>query len=424
MRSLKVILLPILGIFAAVLAFRLASPFENTLSRPELGIDDPRTFFTYGTAWGEVNRIAFGSLICGPFTMILTLGRRSLPRVVLATVLGALLGGVINFATDSGADLIGLSLSHTSVQIGSLVAMLAWCALVPLGISMAITIALGITEQRLKRAFFAARIAAMASFFVQIVGGVLASPDPSADNLLQSQIPVWRTVEMAVGLALGVTILVADEWIRSASLRLMQGKNEFRDWSIDYSANRIGSSEGCEIPLFGQSDVAPIHATIYRTPDAFTIDAHAPTLVNGQPVTQGVLRSGDQIEVGNAQLVFTIRGVAPVQLQNLGAAIPATFPPIPVGRQNILVDGHGRQLPLPPGKLGVGRDNHNALCLFADPQVAGHHADFISSQLGLELLDHGSPFGTKVNGQPVNGSRKLTPGDVVEFGTSRFTYYQ
>src|ERR1019366_8562538 len=106
MRTLKCILLPILGVVAAVLAFRIAASFEGTLTRPWLGEDDPRALFTWGTTWGEANRIAFGALLCGPFAVVLALGRRSVLHVVIAGVIGAILGAIINFATDSGADLI------------------------------------------------------------------------------------------------------------------------------------------------------------------------------------------------------------------------------------------------------------------------------------------------------------------------------
>lgn len=434
MRTLKYILLPILGILAALLAFRMAAPFEGTLTRPELAADDPRSLFTYGTMWGEVNRIAFGALICGPFCVVLSLGRRSTLRVVLAGALGALLGGVVNFVTDSSADLLGLALSGRSGSFGSLMAMLAWCVLVPLGIAFSITVALGITQERLRRALFATRIAAIASFCVQIIGGVLASPDPSAENLLQSQIPVWRMVEVAVGVGLGLTILIADELIRAGTIRLMHGRNEFRDWSLDHPVNRIGSAEGCEIPIFGYQGVEPVHAVIVHQRDHFVLDAKATTLLNGQPVTQAPIQTGDKITVGKAELIFSVRGGLSRPQQASFQSMPQPhFPgPTPVSPQNlyvapgiqprVLVDAYGQHVSLPPGRYGVGRENTNAFCLYNDPLVAPHHADIVSSATGLEVIDLGSPTGTVINGQRLSGQAHLNLGDIVEFGASRFTY--
>ena len=445
MRSIKFILLPILGVLAAIIAFKLAGPFEGTLSRPDLGPDDPRALFTYGTRWGDVNRIAFGALVCGPFAVVLTLGRRSPLRVIFAGILGAALGGLVNFVTDSGSDMFGLFLSGKSAEFGSLMAMFAWCALVPLGIALSITVALGVTPERLRRALYSAKWASIASFYVQIVGGFLGAPDPSSENLLQSQIPVWRLVEIAVGIALGVTILIADEWIRVASIRQLHGRNEFRDWSIDHAVTHIGSAEGCEIPLFGLNGVEPVHAIIVRQATQFQLEARGHTLLNGHPVTTASLQSGDQITIANVVLVFTAQGgfyrpvstrnpSIPIALQNPNPIFipqPQATPYQPVGvatshpsPTKMLVDGHGQRLPLALGRYGVGRENTNPICLYNDSQVAPNHAVIMVSDVGIEVVDLGAPTGTKINGTRISGLVALKLGDTVEFGSTRFTYTQ
>ncbi|MDR3691875.1 MAG: FHA domain-containing protein [Fimbriimonas sp.] len=483
MRILKVILLPILGLLAAIVAFKLAQPYEATLAWDGLSREDPRTHFTYGTMWGEINRIAFGALICGPFCIALSIGRRSIPRVVMVGAFGAVLGGIFNFVTDSSADLIGLATSGQSEELGSLLAMLAWCTLVPLGIAFAITLALGLNAERVRRAIFAVKWAIVASFCVQMAGGTMSAVDPSASNAMQSQIPVWRMMEIAIGVALGLTILVADEWVRLASIRLMHGRNEFRDWSLDYPVNRIGSAEGCEIPLFGVSGVEPIHAVIVRSASRFHIEAKTNTLVNGQPVSHAPLQSGDTISIGGAQLVFTTGGgfYRTVPVGQPASSIPSsapivqgpivapqgqllTTPYVPLAAQpiatpfspqppqpvqpvpgmmiaqpsqqaqplyvspqqhaRVLVDAYGQPVHMPVGRYTVGRENTNAICLYNDPYVAPHHADFVSSAQGLEVVDLGTPGGSKINGVRFSGSSPLKPGDVIEFGSTQFTVYQ
>ena len=479
---------------AAIIAFKLAQPYESTLAWPGLSRDDPRTLFTYGTKWGAVNRIAFGALICGSFSVALSLGRRSVPRVAFAGVLGAAIGGLFNFVTDSSADLIGLAASSQSVEFGSLLAMLSWCILVPIGIAFAITLALGLTAERVKRAMFAVKWAAVASFCVQMIGGMAASVDAPSESAMQAQVPVWRLVEIAVGIAFGITVLIADEWVRAATIRLMHGKNEYRDWSIDNVVTRIGSAEGCEIPLFGFQGIEPVHLVVVRQGNQFIIEAKDSTLLNGQPVTQATLNSGDTISVGNAQLVFTLGASAyrltrpqgyfqPVQQiypaqtpyptysvqpaqpiqsgyptypNQPGQVAPSGYPtypnqpaqpsypayisqpvqPVPQAQpvqplyvssrlpSKILMDAYGQQVPLPPGRYGVGRENTNAFCLYNDPYISPHHAEFVATDVGLEVVDLGCATGTRVNGLRITGQAQLKLGDVIEFGSSRFTYCQ
>ena len=413
-----------MGLLAAILAFQLSAPFEHTLVRSAGTENDPSSLFTYGTAWGAVNRIAFGALICGTFSLILTLGRRSVLRSILAGVLGTAIGGLVNYVTDSGADIIGIIVANQNPQLGGLVAMIAWCAFVPIGIALAVTISIGFTRERMRRAVYAARLATIASFVIQIIGGVTSSPDPTSQNVMLSQIPVWRLVEIAVGVTLGISILVADEWIRVASLRRMHGRNEFRDWSIDHPVTRIGSAEGCEVPIFGMMDVAPIHAEIVQQSGQFLLVAHRQTLVNGLPVTQHALASSDHISIGQAEFVFTVRQTSPgvtfMPTRSQGPQMPTVHgQPTQLISVHVLADSFGQTVPLVPGRYGVGTDRTNAICLYTDTTVAPKHAVIIVSDQGIELVDLGG--GTQVNGSPISGLVTLKLGDTVQFGTTNFT---
>jgi len=420
MRTLKFLLLPIFGALAAILAFRLAVPYEGTLDHVGMAAEDPQALFTYGTKWGEVNRIAFGALICGPFSVILTLGRRTWWRIVFAGIFGAALGGLVNYGTDSSADIIGIAISTQRAGAGEIIAMLAWCLMVPIGIAFSITVAIGVTRQRIVRGWYAARNAMIASFIVQIAGGMLAGAgaDPEAGHVLRTQLPVWRMVEIAVGVVLGITVLMADEYVRAGTIRLIFGRNEYRDWSLDHIVNRIGSAEGCEIPVRGFHGVEPVHAAVVRHQDSFYLEGMGPTMLNGQLVAQSPLNPGDIITVGDARLEFSSRSVAAHYLVPEQVVQPG--PIMPPG--GVLTDAFGKEVHLPIGRYGVGRDADNSICLANDSSVSRHHAEVLVSDTGLDVVDLGSTNGTKINGIKVSAQTHLRPGDVVEFGSVRFTY--
>jgi pSer/pThr/pTyr-binding forkhead associated (FHA) protein len=372
--------------------------------------------FTYGTQWGAVNRIAFGALLCGPFAVVLSLGRRSLLRTILAGVIGTVLGGAVNYATDSAADIIGLSCSGRGAAFGSLIAMLAWCLLVPFGIALTILLAQGVTKQRIIRAVFSLKFTSAASLVVQFVGGMLAAQDGTGAVNLISQIPVWRLVESAVGLVFGLTILAADEWIRAASLQLIHGRNEYVDWSLDNSVSRIGSAEGSEIYIQGYRGVKPLHAAILRHGDQFVLEAKGISLVNGVPVSRVPLQAQDVIAIGEAKLVFRLGRQVAARHATV-ASTAAAFP-----QAKILEDSYGQQIPLVPGRYGVGRDSNNAICLYNDPGVGASHAEFIATPTDLIVSDLPGTTGTRVRGQRIFGPTTLKIGDVIEFGDTRFTY--
>lgn len=71
------------------------------------------------------------------------------------------------------------------------------------------------------------------------------------------------------------------------------------------------------------------------------------------------------------------------------------------------------------GSVTLGREAGNAITL-ADNQLSRRHARFDASPGGLTVTDLGSANGVYVNGQRVNGSAVLRPGDTVGAGSSLF----
>ena len=73
----------------------------------------------------------------------------------------------------------------------------------------------------------------------------------------------------------------------------------------------------------------------------------------------------------------------------------------------------------PVASLGRSRDCD---CVLNDPNVSRRHAELRRGSTGdWQIVDLGSTNGVKVNGRQVDRSR-LSPGDEVVLGTTRFTF--
>lgn len=72
---------------------------------------------------------------------------------------------------------------------------------------------------------------------------------------------------------------------------------------------------------------------------------------------------------------------------------------------------------LTPGHWRIGRDPACELRI-DDESVSRRHASLRVSEIAVELTDHGSRNGVRVNGDRVYGSVQLAPGDVLDVGKS------
>lgn len=116
-----------------------------------------------------------------------------------------------------------------------------------------------------------------------------------------------------IALFIGLVDLIA----RSAWVRLVLGRNEGKEWPIDAPQTFIGRNERAGIPLFGDPDVAPMHACINKQGNSYSIsDGGSPggTYVNGQRIQSAPLFHGAEIRVGSYRMQFLMKhGAAPVR---------------------------------------------------------------------------------------------------------------
>lgn len=116
---------------------------------------------------------------------------------------------------------------------------------------------------------------------------------------------------VALGLCIGLAIGLAQVILKEAWIKVEQGFRSGRQMILSKAETTIGRAESCDIGLFGDQSVQPLHARILSQGAGYVLfDAGTPsgTFVNGQKCAPSApLRSGDVIQVGDSVLRFNER---------------------------------------------------------------------------------------------------------------------
>ena len=70
----------------------------------------------------------------------------------------------------------------------------------------------------------------------------------------------------------------------------------------------------------------------------------------------------------------------------------------------------------------IGRDRDGNLVIRGDTKTSRRHASVQRKGLKFFIQDEGSSNGTKVNGEKIEGSHELHPGDMVVIGSHTFKF--
>jgi len=268
------------------------------------------------------------------------------------------------------------------------------------------------------------------------ISTILAAPMLATDPGSVREIGAPGRAVMCAGIGLFVSLFtaLADQLSRKAWVRQVLGRNEGREWTLDNAVTYLGRDERAGIPLFGDPDVAPHHATIRRQGGAFVLeDAGAPSGIghNGIRVPSAILNHGDSIQIGRHQLLFATRGglqhagpkgmpQAPYQAPAQPQVQPQMQPqpaPQPSAPALVALSGPlaGQRFPL-HGPLVIGREGDLPL---PDAQASRRHCSLTPVPGGVQLADLNSTNGTLVNGARVTQTF-LAPGQVFQIGQSQF----
>lgn len=387
--------------------------------------------------------------------------------------LGYQIGGSLVQTLFPGGIFVDPTISIASKTIARVV------ALTPIGLFLGAAIgASSLNVRRLIQGTIGGLIgAAIGGLVFDTVGAITSPMNLAIQGVKGGQVAETGSMSRAlyavimaglIALFIGIVDLLA----RSAWVRLVLGRNEGKEWVIDAPQNFIGRSENAAIPLFGDVNVAPMHACIIRQgPGQYLLaDGGSPvgTYLNGQKISQAPLTHGAQINIGSFTLQFLMKhGAAPVrgpeamhqaypmqqQAYQQTAAVAASPPPgslygsvapvassptqmyqpaaasqptmaysapaAPSSFALMAIDGPlvGQRFPV-AAAIELGREG-GAIPMSFDSNASRRHAQISPGYGGLAVNDLNSTNGTFINGQRVQ-SGNAAPGDMIKIGSTTF----
>jgi hypothetical protein len=227
--------------------------------------------------------------------------------VVLGAVggaLGMLVGDWVNYALVGavGASREGAGALHT---LGTMFARgLGWTFL-----GVAVGFSEGIAARSLGKFSYGTAGGAIGGF----VGGALFGLFYLKTLDQGGSASLWGATGLVIlGACIGSLSALVQGVLQPASLRVLRGWQEGREYPLDRAANLLGRDEHADIALFRDMKVEKKHAVIRREERKYVlVNNGAPaeqTLVNGQVVRDRCeLHDGDRIQLGNVVLRFQAR---------------------------------------------------------------------------------------------------------------------
>ncbi len=107
-----------------------------------------------------------------------------------------------------------------------------------------------------------------------------------------------------VGLFMGlVPILLKTAWLKVVS----SGRDEGKERIVEKAVTTIGRNDACDLGLYGDASILPIHAEIRQEQGQFVLHPLGPVTVNGQPVDQRILQGEERIQLGTSEVLFKRR---------------------------------------------------------------------------------------------------------------------
>jgi hypothetical protein len=301
------------GVASMALAGIIGGAVGWALSEGVMGGDNEDRFFsddpTMGTAvWMTLVALGLAALLTAWDGIEARNGSKVLEswKVGLpVTAIGGFIGGVIGQQIYNPFFDRALERAFTAATEREAMEILESALRVPRAIGFLVAgavvgIALGVASGSKQRAINGAIGGAIGGF----AGGLLFS-------FVQSSGGMARFVALSVtGVAVGAAIGLVEQVRKEIWLEIVNGGMGGKQFILYHDTTTLGASPGCHVTLIKDPHLVGHHANIVRGrtgPEIHAIDPNAPVLVNGQPVQQAPLVSGDQIQIGTTILRLGLR---------------------------------------------------------------------------------------------------------------------
>ncbi len=233
-----------------------------------------------------------------------------------------------------------------------------------------------------------------------------------------------------------------DEALRSVTFQIFKADQMVREETFNQPLIRIGRMKSSHL-LLDDKSVSRMHAVVEVTGEEvllIDLDSGSGTAVNGARVKKAVLKSGDQLNFGDARVVVSYGqaaspaptvpeaaprrptaspppvpraadlGPSPTQVLSPGDLQPSDGPRLVVRRNGVEQD----EFVLTKPHTTIGRLPQNDIQL-DDGAVSGKHAMLVAEAGLFLIVDQRSTNGTYLNGERCAGEA-LKDGDVIQIG--------
>ena len=135
------------------------------------------------------------------------------------------------------------------------------------------------------------------------LGGLLFDP---VCAIFGSAVPARFVNLISLSVGTAVAIVLLENIAKQGWLKVVSGLIAGKQFILYRNPTVIGSSPKSEIYLFKDPSIAGRHAAINKHGSDFLITSieNAPVFVNGQPIHQEKLNTGDRIQIGNTIFTF------------------------------------------------------------------------------------------------------------------------
>jgi len=151
------------------------------------------------------------------------------------------------------------------------------------------------------------------AWFAALYQWAIAQPAGAFGNLTAADYAALAGAPglVVLGACIGALSAFVQGVFQPASVRVLRGWQEGREYPLDRALITLGRDEGADVALFRDMRIDKHHAVIERTRDQFILHnraAAAQTLLNDAPVIgRCVLTDGDRLQLGDVVLRFQLR---------------------------------------------------------------------------------------------------------------------